>query len=238
MQKAHNHNRPTKGGGVVPLFGVVHLSLLVAIVGAAATLSWLCRRRTLSARTVRLVLGGGIAANELVWWVFRYSHEGIHSTNLPLQLCNIAVWLTVVACLTLNPLAVELAYFAGLAGSGMAVLTPDLWKPWPSYPAVYFFLAHGGVLVACSALIFGKIVELRRGAVWRAFGIIAAYAAAVGIFNAVFGANYMYLCSKPVNPSLLNWLGPWPWYLGGSAAAALVLFWVLWLPVRPARRCG
>jgi hypothetical protein len=63
---------------------------------------------------------------------------------------------------------------------------------WPSYPAIYFFVAHGGVLVACSFLTFGRVAELRRGAVWRAFGILAAYAAVIGAFNAIFGANYMY----------------------------------------------
>ena len=141
-------------------------------------------------RAVRLALGCGIAVNELVWWVFRYSHEGIQATNLPLH----------------------------------------------SYPAIYFFLAHGGVLVACCVLVFGRVAAIRQGAVWRTFAILAVYAALVGAFNAIFGANYMYLCRKPANPSLLDWLGPWPLYLVGSAVVALVLFWLLWLPPRPQMR--
>jgi len=217
----------------VQLLGPVHLSLLLTIVGAAATLSWLCRESKLPVLTVRLVLGYGIAANELVWWVFRYAHEGIHATNLPLQLCDLTVWMTVLACLTKIPAVVEFAYFAGVGGSGMAILTPDLWTPWPSYPAIYFFLAHGGVLVACVVLIFGRVSAIRLGAMWRAFAILAVYAAIIGAFDRAFGANYLYLCRKPANPSLLDWLGPWPWYLGGGAAVGLLLFWVLWLPVRP-----
>ena len=220
----------------MPLFGTVHLALLLAIAGTSVTLSWLCRTRKLSALTVRLVLGCGIAANELVWWVFRYSHEGLRATNLPLQLCDLTVWMTVLACLTKIPLVVEFAYFSGLAGSGMAVLTPDLWTPWPSYPAIYFFVAHGGVLVACCVLTFGKIAELRSGAVWRAFGILVVYAVIIGAFDAIFGSNYMYLRRKPANPSLLDWFGPWPWYLFAGAAVGLLIFWVLWLPVRPAAR--
>jgi hypothetical integral membrane protein (TIGR02206 family) len=208
----------------------------LAIAGASATLSWLCRTRKLPALTVRLVLAYGIAANELVWWVFRYSHEGVRATNLPLQLCDLTVWMTVLACLTNIPLVVEFSYFAGVAGSGMAVLTPDLWTPWPSYPAIYFFVAHGGVLVACCVLTFGKIAELRRGAVWHAFGILVVYAVIIGAFDAIFGANYLYLCRRPANPSLLDWFGPWPWYLGGGAVAGLLLFWALWLPFRSAGR--
>lgn len=219
----------------MPLFGAVHLLLLVGTAGAAITLSWLCRVRKLSGRAVRLVLGCGLAGNELIWWVFRYSHEGVHVGNLPLQLCDLTVWMTVLACLTAIPVVVEFAYFAGVAGSAMALLTPDLWTPWPSYPAVYFFLAHGGVLVACAALTFGKLAAIRAGAVWRAFGILAAYAIAIGAFNAIFGTNYMYLCRKPANPSLLDMLGPWPVYLAGGAVVGWALFWLLWLPVRPVR---
>ena len=202
------------------------------IVSAAVTLLWLCRAGKVPARSFRLVLGFGIAGNELIWWVFRYSHEGVHVANLPLQLCDLTVWMTVLACLTTIQIVVQFAYFAGVTGSAMAILTPDLWTPWPSYPAIYFFLAHGGVLIACVALTFGKLAALRRAAVWRAFGVLAAYAAGVGVFNAAFGTNYMYLCRKPANPSLLDLLGPWPVYLGGGAVIGLMLFWVLWLPFR------
>lgn len=219
----------------MPLFGWVHWSLLIATVTIAAALSRLCRRRKEALQTVRLALGFGITINELVWWVFRYSHEGIHLNNLPLQLCDLTVWVSVLACLTLAPAAVEFAYFAGVAGSGVALATPDLWAPWPSYPAIYFFLAHGGVLVAASVLVFGRAAALRRHAVWRVFAILVLYASAIGVFNAISGANYMYLCRKPANPSLLDWLGPWPVYLIGGAIVALVVFWLLWLPVRPRR---
>lgn len=216
----------------MPLFGVVHLRLLGVVIAAAVTLTSLCRHKRVSLRLLRLVLGYGLAINELTWWVFRYAHEGVHRTNLPLQLCDLTVWATVAACITCVPLAIEFSYFTGVAGSGMALLTPDLWSPWPSYPAVYFFLAHGGIVVACSVLVFGRIAGIRPGAIRRIFGLLAAYAVVVGIFNAFAGANYMYLCQKPGNPSLLDFLGPWPVYLLGGAAVALVLFWLLGLSVR------
>jgi hypothetical protein len=52
--------------GYVPLFGRVHLSLLLGIAAAAALLSALCRRGRISGRTVRLALGFGLAGNELM----------------------------------------------------------------------------------------------------------------------------------------------------------------------------
>jgi uncharacterized membrane protein YwaF len=40
---------------------------------------------------------------------------------------------------------------------------------------------------------------------------LLAYAAAVGGIDAVLGTNYMYLCRKPKNASLLNAFGPCIW---------------------------
>ncbi len=180
---------------------------------------------------MRLSIGSALALNEFGWWVFRYSHEGVRARNLPLQLCDVTVWVTVAACFTLAPRLVEFGYFAGLAGAGMALLTPDLWSPWPSYPAITFFVAHAGIVMGMSVLVFGGIVRLRPGAVWRAFGMLLAYAGIVGAFNAAFGTNHMYLCAKPANASLLDAFGPWPGYLIVAAAVAFGLFWLMWWPI-------
>ena len=194
----------------------------------------LCRRDLISKRTLRLVFGYGLATNEVIWWIFRYSHEGFRfPDNLPFQLCDVTVWTTVLACLTVVPWLVEFSYFAGLAGAGMALLTPDLWSRWPSYPAFYFFLAHGGIVIAVVVLVFGRIAPLRRGAVWRTFGMLLLYVAFLALFDGLFRTNYMYLRHKPTNETLLNVMGRWPIYLGTGMALALALFWLLWLPVRP-----
>jgi hypothetical integral membrane protein (TIGR02206 family) len=216
----------------MPLFGPLHLTLLAAIAAIAVGLCWLVRVGRFRSRAVRLTLGYGLAINELIWWTYRFSHEGFQpAVNLPLQLCDATVWATVLACITLLPAIVEFAYFAGFAGAGMALLTPDLWSPWPSYPAIYFFVAHGGIVIGAAVLVYGGIVPLRRGAMWRAFGWLLAYAAVIGVIDAALHANYMYLRQKPGNASLLSVLGPWPVYLLPAAAAGLAMFWLLSLPV-------
>lgn len=217
----------------MPLFGLVHNALLAATLLIAIVLIWIVRRYPQFQRAIRLTLGYSVAINEIIWWCYRYSHEGFRFPhNLPLQLCDITVWAAVIACLTVKRGIVEFAYFAGIAGAGMALLTPDLWSPWPSYPAVYFFLAHGGIVIGGMVLVFSPIVPLRSGAVWRAFGWVVTYACLVGLFDAVFKTDYMYLCAKPNNASLLDMLGPWPVYLGVTAAITLALFFLLWVPAR------
>jgi len=216
----------------VRLFGPLHLGLLALTAVIAVGLARMCQRRPGSRRAVRLAMGWGLVVNELIWWSFRYSHEGLHLWNLPFQLCDVTLWTSALASITLAAPVVEFAYFAGLAGAGMALITPDLWSPWPTYPAIYFFLAHGGIVIAVCVLVFGGVAPLRAGAVWRAFALLLGFAAAVGVVNGVAKTNFMYLCKKPGNASLLDALGPWPWYLVAGAVVAFGLFWLLWLPAR------
>ena len=58
------------------------------------------------------------------------------------------------------------------------------------------------------------------------------YALAVGGLDAIAGWNYGYLCRKPSEPSLLDFLGPWPWYLLSLEVVAFLMFLVLDLPWR------
>ncbi len=212
------------------LFGAAHLAILSSIPAAAALLGWWGRRR---ARTARFAAGAFLLVNELVWQVFKYHRYHIPlPEGLPLQLCDLALWMTIAACFTLKPWVFEVAYYTGLGGSAQAVLTPDLWEPFPSYPTVYFFLAHAGLMVVILALVWSGQARPRPDSLWRGLAAANAWGLAVGLFNSVFGTNYMYLCRKPGGASLLDWLGPWPWYLAAGELMALAVFTLLWLPFR------
>ncbi|MBL8217773.1 MAG: TIGR02206 family membrane protein [Bryobacterales bacterium] len=215
-------------------FGLVHFSILAITALVAVWLSILCRNNRISTRTVRYTLAISLIVQETI----RYAYFGFRFPNdLPIHLCTLITWMVVWACFTLHPLAVEFVYFTGIVGAGMAMVTPDLPKDvitnWPSYPGIRYFMEHACILIAIGVLVFGGIAPIRPGAIWRTNAQVAVYAALLGVFNWWNGTNYMFLCAKPKNPSLLDFMGPWPYYLLSSEVLCLFLFWLLWLPIRP-----
>jgi uncharacterized membrane protein YwaF len=122
-------------------------------------------------------------------------------------------------------MAAEFTYFAGISGAAMALLTPDLGAEWP----IRFFVNHGVLIVAAAALVYGRLVPLRQGAIWRAYGWFALYVGIVAWFDWKYNVNYAYLRSKPKIGTLMNFLGPCPWHVLGAGALGLWLFSLLWL---------
>ena len=218
------------------LFGPVHLAIRAAVPASAAVLARLVRGRERLARQAGRALGCALLINELTWYVYKVRVEGVRfPEGLPLQFCDFALWSTILALLTLKPSIYEIAYFAGLAGSSMAVITPDLWAPALSYPTFYFFLAHAGLASSVLYMTWSGLLRPRPGSLWRALIAANLFAAVAGAFNTIFHTNYMFLCRKPASFSLLDYLGPWPVYLFAGEALALVLFLLLGLPFRRRR---
>jgi hypothetical integral membrane protein (TIGR02206 family) len=218
------------------LFSPAHVAILVAVPLVAAALATVARGRPAAARTIRLALAAALAANELAGYAYAVTHGWVDPPHgLPLDLCDVAVWLTVYVLVAPRPSALDLAYYVGLAGSGMAVLTPDLGGALASYPGAKFFLGHGGVVAAILFLVWTGALRPRPGSWWRVFLQVNVYAALVAAVNAAYGTNYMYLRAKPRSGTLLDLLGPWPWYVLAGEGVALALFALLYLPFRRSR---
>lgn len=215
------------------LFGVVHWLILLSIPALAATATWVTREFPAQAKLHRWILGGLLLVNELVYYGYKLSNHWFQfPAALPLQLCDLIVWLTVIAAFTLWQAPFEFAFFTGLVGTSMAVITPDLWYPFPSYPTIYFFLAHGGIVALLLYLWWSGQAKPKQGCIWRVMMMLNAYALTIGLFNWIFKTNYMYLCQKPGGASLLDYFGPWPAYLVGGELLALAFFALLALPFR------
>ena len=220
-----------------PTFGPGHLVVLVAVPLAAWVLSALVRRRPGAARPIRLVLAAALAGVELAGYVHAARSGALHPPHgLPLDLCDVVPWVTVWALVSAHPWPLEIAWFLGVAGSGMALLTPDVGAEPVSWGSAKFFAAHGVVVGAALFLALTGALRPRPGAWWRAFLWVNAFAALVAIFDARFGTNYMYLREKPASGTLLDLLGPWPFYVLAAEPVALLLLFLLDLPFHGWRR--
>ena len=218
------------------LVATEHVGAVVVIAVATAVLVVLARRGPgpwLKMLALVLVL------DEVSWWVYLLAGGqpgSVLAQSLPLQLCDVAIFITAAALWARAPLLVEVTYFWGLAGTLQALLTPDLPQHFPSYPYFQYYIAHGGVVASALLLVVGLRIHPRPGSLLRIAAVTLAYVALVGVVDAITGADYMYLRAKPPSATLLDVLGPWPWYLLGATAIGLVLFAVLDAPFRISRQ--
>jgi hypothetical integral membrane protein (TIGR02206 family) len=186
------------------------------------------------ARALALAILGGWAGEYIADAI-----EGIWSTQytLPLQLTDAVSACAILALWTRRTLLVELTYFWSLTASLQALLTPDLGQNFPSVFYFTYFTYHTGAVVATCLLVFGLGLYPRPRAAWRAFALTLCFAAVAGTADVITGGDYMYLASKPSHHSLLNVMGPWPWYIASAAAVGLVMLLVLqWIADRLPRR--
>ena len=178
-----------------------------------------------------------IVVNEVSWWVWLgFQHTWSPGYGLPLQLCDVAAFVSAAALWTRQPLLVELTYFWGLAGTSNSLITPDLVDHFPRFLFMQYYFAHGAIVAAALLLVIGLRIAPRRGAVLRVSALTLGLAALDAGVDVLTGANYMYLRYAPGVSSLLDAMGPWPWYLVGAAGLALAIFMALDLPFVLGRR--
>jgi hypothetical integral membrane protein (TIGR02206 family) len=212
------------------LLAAEHLGALAAIALFCAV-AVIAARRSSGAWIKALAIV--LVADELSWWLYLFAGGQPGSRlawSLPLQLCDAGIFVAGFALWFRRQWLVEVTYFWGLTGTLQALLTPDLPQHFPTYPYFQYYIAHGGVVAAALLMVFGLGLRPRRSAVARVAAITVGYTAFVGVVDALTGANYMYLRSKPATPSLLDVMGQWPWYVVAAGAVGLLLFVILNAP--------
>lgn len=220
-------------------FSGEHVAALIATVLAAGAAVAGARRHGATwteplRRSLAAVILGAYAVEQLT-----YAARGTWTVrvNLPFQLTDAVTFVSVAALLRPGAaLLVELLYFWAFTATLQAVLTPDLGQAFPDVLFFTFFLAHSGAIVAACLHVLGARRVPRRGAAWRAYGITVGFAVLAAIATALTGGNYMFLREKPAEGSLLDVMGPWPWYIAGAAALAALMFLVLELLAGVLRR--
>ena len=221
-------------------FGLEHWIALAVIAAIAVGLVRLLRREPRSVvveRVVRLGLAAFLAVGLAIALVDALPLRGHDFIDiLPLHFCDFAVLVAIVALATKWHTVCELLYFWGLSGTVIAMLMPDVDRGFPDSRCASFFALHGVVAISAAVVGFGMGVRPRPGANWRVFWFTNAYAALIAVIDFAANENFLYLRAKPSQPSILDVMGPWPWYILAADALAWVIFWGLMAPFRGQRR--
>ena len=208
---------PSDNGEVEPdeftAYGTSHLGAVLVLAAGIVVLLVLGRRPDPHDR-----LGKALAillAAAVVPLQVRYFTPGHWDPQraLPVQLCDVAAVVAVVALWTHHRWAAALTYFWGITLTTQAVLTPDLSHDFPDPVFLLFWAMHIGTVWAAVHLTWSRGIHPDWGSYRVAIAVTAVWAVAVFSLNLAIGSNYGYLNAKPGAASALDLLGPWPWYV-------------------------
>lgn len=225
-------------------FGLSHATAVLATAALAVWLIRLNRSRQASPRlkqrvnnTMAVALIISVAMDPLLTWMRHRSNPEealllLRRDALPIHLCDVVSIVLAAALLFRHQRSAELGYLWGMAGTLQGLITPTLQYDWHAPEYYAFFIQHGGVPASALALAFGCGLPPQKGALWRAMKWSWVYMAGASLLNYLLSTNYGYFNAPPDVPSLLDAMGPWPWYLLTLQAVGLLFFSILLLPWR------
>lgn len=221
------------------LFSTSHIFAILTII-IFITLTTLVFRYTKMndySKQFRYFLLAVIVIEEILFklWII-YESDKLLIDNLQLNLCGVSLMLSIFLLYNKNQTLYEIVFYWGIAGATQAILTPDIGQyGYPHFRFFQFFLSHGLILMVSVYMTAVEGLRLGKGSLKRIIIITNTYTLFVGIVNYLIGTNYLLLARKPDSASLLDFLGPWPWYILSLEVIAIILFSLIYIPFYLAR---
>jgi hypothetical integral membrane protein (TIGR02206 family) len=220
-------------GAPFKLFGTAHVGFLAAVALACALVYFLRDRFSFRQKIIlRWCLAAWMVLNEAAFHTWQI-YYGLWSpqNHLPLHICSIMVFAGAYMLLTRNYSIYEFSYFMGIGAALQALLTPDAGiYGFPHFRFFQTLIAHS--LIILSALYMTWVEKFRPHpkSMVRVFVGMNIYMAVIFVFNRLIGSNYLFIAHKPETASLIDVLGPWPWYILSLEGIGAVLCLLLYLP--------
>ncbi len=190
-------------------FGLSHLVVIFLTVALPFMLA-LIVRRTKSPRlerSIRLTISVLLLINYIAY-VFVARNFGVDRWYklIPLQLCDWAMIVIIVALWTGSRRWLEIAYFWGIGGTLQAIITPNLQFGFPDLRFISFFVAHSGIIIGIVFLMLIYGFRPRPIGILRTFAWTEVYFVVAFTTDLLTDENYGFLLHKPEAASLLNFL--------------------------------
>jgi hypothetical integral membrane protein (TIGR02206 family) len=177
------------------------------------------------------IIGCSIAGAWILWTILEITAGTFDvRRHLPLQLCRFSNLAIVMVLVWKRQWWYEILYFWALAGMLQATVTPDLQEEFPHFMYFRYWIGHPGMILAIvyATVVYGMRPWPRH--IVKAMLALNVFLLVAIVVNLSIDANYLFICKKPPTASLLDHLGPWPWYILGAELAACANFALAYVP--------
>ena len=134
--------------------------------------------------------------------------------GLPLHLCDFSSAAVMLYFLTKKREFFLFAFFAGISGAGMAILTPDTQYGFPNIHYIRHMIGHAMILLGVSYAITIDNQRPYLKDVHRVLMVLSAFLVVIYFINYLLGppANYWYVAEKPPGSNVTGFMrdAPYP----------------------------
>jgi len=217
------------------LFGTVHLITIAVIIVVSVLLPRTYKDKSINQKsTMNKVIAGVIALHVIISPykdLYLLANPYDWRETLPLHMCDLSEIFLIWFLLGGPKILYLCAFFWGLGGASMAILTPDISHHGLDY--IFFMIGHGMIIVGImyATVALGNrpyVKDILKVSAITAFILLPI----VYIINILLGepANFWYLVAKPGGASLMDMFPDPPYHLLYTTPIAIAVFYLIYLP--------
>ena len=221
------------------LFGTTHLLTLGIIFVVSFGFSFFIRDKYSleSFGSFEKILGFALILNELLKPFYLIALGDYKWTNtVPLHACHISSYTAGLFLLTREQRFFDFAYFWGLGGGTMALLTPDVEFTFPDLDFITLFFGHGLLFFSLIYIVIVIKQKVTFGSLINALKYSLILLPIMYVLNVLIGgepgyeANLWYLMKAPAGESLMSLFPAPPWHVFPVFPLVAIIFYMLYLP--------
>ena len=178
----------------------------------------------------------GIISLILVNQGMDFFREGYGANNwklgLPLHLCDFSSASIILYFITKRREFFLFAFFAGIAGAGMAILTPDVLYSFPHIDYLRHMIGHSMILLGVTYAIIVDNQRPQLKDVHRILAVLSVFLLMMYPINTWLGppANYWYVIEKPPGFNVTDLMRDAPYHMIDIYILAVIVCYSIYLP--------
>lgn len=167
-----------------------------------------------------------------LYYILEWSTNGITAYNLPLHICFFSNILSIILCFNKNKKIFNFVVFAGILGGISSLLAPELNLSFKHFRYYQFMICHISIIVIPIYFIFVYKYTVSIKDTLKVIFTIEALGICLGIFNEIYGSNYMFVSftsNHAARNSILYFIGQGYYYFLNLQFLfiVIILFWYL-----------